>query len=308
MKLSKIKNIGRFKHKVTLQTVNIKQGRNMQRGTDLYYYLFKGKRKFITDKDFYENWTKDPKPKLSLVEGGKKDEKPETMPEGDNVEHKYLLTQRPPSIGTHPLGSKDKKEIKLPSGRRAWELTYDRKLTNDEIKSFELTDINKEDNKKEKESIITPNGRKLEINIGGEVQTIKPGDIVLDVGFDYNFEIAPIKYKDKKDGFVIIEPKTGMRVSDGFTKKEAIDKAEKQIKVAGKDKFNKMVNDTLEDQKITKQNTENLIRAWEKMSTYQLKQINPKNISKQGAKKLKELIAEKEPKPDKNDKIKGVSK
>jgi len=60
MKLSNIKNLGRFEHKQTCQSVNIKKGRNAQRGTDLLFYLFRGKRMFISDEEFYSRklWIK----------------------------------------------------------------------------------------------------------------------------------------------------------------------------------------------------------------------------------------------------------
>lgn len=58
--------------------------------------------------------------------------------------YQYLLTQRPPSIGTHPEGTvADAIEIDNPyrEGRIAWILTYDRPLTEEEIKSYELREM-----------------------------------------------------------------------------------------------------------------------------------------------------------------------
>lgn len=52
-KLSNIRPLGRYKHVDTCQVVNIKKGKNMQRGTDLLFYLKKGKRIFISDMEFY---------------------------------------------------------------------------------------------------------------------------------------------------------------------------------------------------------------------------------------------------------------
>lgn len=58
MKLSYIKYIGRYKNTKTGQMVNIRQGRNTQRGTDLLFYLYKGSRVFISDMEFYSEWQK----------------------------------------------------------------------------------------------------------------------------------------------------------------------------------------------------------------------------------------------------------
>ena len=45
MKLTNIK---------TGKEYNLKKGTNCQRGTDLIFYLYRGKRVFISDRDFYE--------------------------------------------------------------------------------------------------------------------------------------------------------------------------------------------------------------------------------------------------------------
>ena len=54
--------------------------------------------------------------------------------------HEYYLTQRPPSIGTHPVKErvKDIEEVDL-NGRKAWLLTYKEPLTPEEIRTYELT-------------------------------------------------------------------------------------------------------------------------------------------------------------------------
>jgi hypothetical protein len=55
-------------------------------------------------------------------------------------EFTYLLTQRPPSIGTHPNGQiKDFEEIML-GNRKAYRVTYSTPLTAEEIRKFELTE------------------------------------------------------------------------------------------------------------------------------------------------------------------------
>ena len=50
--------IGRYKNRVTNKIVNIHKGRNMQRGTDHYYYLYRGGKIMISDKDFFELYEK----------------------------------------------------------------------------------------------------------------------------------------------------------------------------------------------------------------------------------------------------------
>jgi hypothetical protein len=58
MKLKNIRFRGRYKHKQTDQEVNVKTGRNSQRGTDHHFYTYRGKRVFITDAEFYNMWEK----------------------------------------------------------------------------------------------------------------------------------------------------------------------------------------------------------------------------------------------------------
>lgn len=53
MKLTKIKDLGRFHNPNTGQRVNLKIGRNSQRGTEHIFYLYRGKRVMVSDKDFY---------------------------------------------------------------------------------------------------------------------------------------------------------------------------------------------------------------------------------------------------------------
>jgi len=57
-KLSNIRELGRYKNIETGSEYNIKKGRNMQRGTDLIFYLYRGKRQFISDRDFYSIYEK----------------------------------------------------------------------------------------------------------------------------------------------------------------------------------------------------------------------------------------------------------
>lgn len=53
LKLSNIRNYGRYKHIETKQEVNVKIGKNLQCKTDHLFYLNKGKRIYITDSEFY---------------------------------------------------------------------------------------------------------------------------------------------------------------------------------------------------------------------------------------------------------------
>jgi hypothetical protein len=57
-RLSNIRELGRYKNTKTGKEYNIKKGRNMQRGTDLMFYLYRGVRQFISDRDFYSIYEK----------------------------------------------------------------------------------------------------------------------------------------------------------------------------------------------------------------------------------------------------------
>jgi hypothetical protein len=54
-RLSNIKPIGRFKNSDSKKEVNLKSGKNRQRGTDHIFYLYRGQRVFVSDADFYSN-------------------------------------------------------------------------------------------------------------------------------------------------------------------------------------------------------------------------------------------------------------
>jgi len=56
MRLSYNRKLGRYINPETGRPVNVHTGRNMQRGTDLLYFLRRGKRVFISDREFYHNW------------------------------------------------------------------------------------------------------------------------------------------------------------------------------------------------------------------------------------------------------------
>ena len=53
MKLSNIKNLGRYRNTETEKEYNIKKGRKVGYGVDVLYYLYKGKRIIIPDNEFY---------------------------------------------------------------------------------------------------------------------------------------------------------------------------------------------------------------------------------------------------------------
>lgn len=58
MKLSDIRRLGRYKHKLTLQEVNIHKGRRVGRSVDIIFYLRYGGRIIVDDKEFYHDWIK----------------------------------------------------------------------------------------------------------------------------------------------------------------------------------------------------------------------------------------------------------
>ena len=53
--------------------------------------------------------------------------------------YKYFLTQRPPSIGTHPIDGLISIEVTQYNNRKCHLLTYDKELTTNEVIRFELT-------------------------------------------------------------------------------------------------------------------------------------------------------------------------
>lgn len=58
MKLTDIKELGRYKNTITGKSYNLKRGRNTQKGVDVVFYLYRGKRQIISDYDFYHNHEK----------------------------------------------------------------------------------------------------------------------------------------------------------------------------------------------------------------------------------------------------------
>ncbi|URC22765.1 hypothetical protein KASHIRA_01910 [Serratia phage vB_SmaM-Kashira] len=55
-KLTNVRPLGRFTNPATGQTVNIHKGRNPQRGTEHRFYLYRGKRIFISETEYHAFW------------------------------------------------------------------------------------------------------------------------------------------------------------------------------------------------------------------------------------------------------------
>lgn len=56
MKLRNVRSIGRYKNTETSKEYNIKKGTKVGRSTTHYYYLYRGSRILINDKDFFDNY------------------------------------------------------------------------------------------------------------------------------------------------------------------------------------------------------------------------------------------------------------
>ena len=60
MKLTNIKPVGRFRNTETGRLVNVKQGRKQGYGITILFYLHRGTRILISDRDFYGGtWQED---------------------------------------------------------------------------------------------------------------------------------------------------------------------------------------------------------------------------------------------------------
>ena len=57
-RLSNITELGRYRDVETGKEYNVKKATNKQRGIDVLFYLYRGKRQFISDRDFYSNYKK----------------------------------------------------------------------------------------------------------------------------------------------------------------------------------------------------------------------------------------------------------
>jgi hypothetical protein len=56
--LSNVRSLGRYRNIETGKEYNIKKGTNRQRGTDSIFYLYRGNKVFVSDKDFYSIYKK----------------------------------------------------------------------------------------------------------------------------------------------------------------------------------------------------------------------------------------------------------
>lgn len=57
-RLTNIKELGRFTNSNTSKEYNLKSGYNSQRGIKKIFYLYRGKRMFVSDRDFYSVYKK----------------------------------------------------------------------------------------------------------------------------------------------------------------------------------------------------------------------------------------------------------
>lgn len=58
MRLSCIIELGRYTNITTGKSYNLKRGINTQRRTEIIFYTYRGKREFISDRDFYTIYEK----------------------------------------------------------------------------------------------------------------------------------------------------------------------------------------------------------------------------------------------------------
>ena len=58
MVLKNIKQVGRYRNPNTKRFVNVKSGDKVGYGTTVLYYLRRGSRVIIGDKEFYSKWKK----------------------------------------------------------------------------------------------------------------------------------------------------------------------------------------------------------------------------------------------------------
>jgi len=58
MKLSNIKELGRYINTETGKEYSLKKGTNKQRGTDHVFYLYRGRKQIISDLDYFSKYKK----------------------------------------------------------------------------------------------------------------------------------------------------------------------------------------------------------------------------------------------------------
>lgn len=55
-RLINIRNIGKYVNAATGRSVNVKKGTRKGYDTDHIFYLYRGKRVYISESEFYNNW------------------------------------------------------------------------------------------------------------------------------------------------------------------------------------------------------------------------------------------------------------
>lgn len=58
MRLSNIKSLGRYRNAITGKEYNMKTGYRKERGTDHKFYLYRGSRVYLSDREFYDDYEK----------------------------------------------------------------------------------------------------------------------------------------------------------------------------------------------------------------------------------------------------------
>jgi hypothetical protein len=56
MQLTNKRKVGRFINPSTGRPVNIYQARRVGRSEDMTFYFYRGKKQFVSDRDFYSKW------------------------------------------------------------------------------------------------------------------------------------------------------------------------------------------------------------------------------------------------------------
>ena len=59
MKLTNLRNLGRYINPETKCPVNVHKGQKKGYSVEVLFYLYRGKRQFISDRDFYDKWVKE---------------------------------------------------------------------------------------------------------------------------------------------------------------------------------------------------------------------------------------------------------
>ena len=102
----------------------------------------RGSRDVDSMMDVEEKLSKQDKAWVDLQKSADNARKTSELFKGETKPNEYLLTQRPPSIGTHPIENivGDPVEQQM-DGRSVWKLTYSKPLSSEDIKRFELSPV-----------------------------------------------------------------------------------------------------------------------------------------------------------------------